>query len=306
LSPTIILGRRPMSTPSNWPLPPHSVRYVVPRSLVRQLQQHPLSRALYPLGTGHYLKARGHHMARSSHDDYLLIYCIDGAGQLQLPERTVTVEPGHLLLLPKGLPHAYRANEDNPWTLYWVHFDGSDAEEFCRNLPLDRNLPLQQVGRNPKLIADLDSLLQVRRSGYQLRPLLHTANQLRQILSYLALLRTSGGNPQGFDLERVHSHMQANLHQQLDLDSLAALVNLSKYHFAKRYKGLTGTSAINHFINLKIEHACQLLDISGQSVSEIGYAVGYDDAYYFSRIFKKVMGISPTEYRKMRLGTWPN
>lgn len=295
-----------MSTPSSWPLPPHSVRYVVPRSLVQQLHDHPLSRDLYPLGTGHYLKASGHHMERASHDDYLLIYCVEGSGLLQLGSRSLDVGAGHLLLLPKGLSHAYQALSRDPWSIYWVHFDGSLAEHFCSNLGLEPHAPLLQVGRNAKLIADLESLLQIRRSGYQLRPLLHTANQLRQILAYLPLLRITESSPQGFDLDLIHSHMQANLHQQLDLDSLAALVNLSKFHFAKRYKALTGTSAINHFINLKIEHACQLLDISGQGISEIGYAVGYEDAYYFSRIFKKVMGISPTEYRKMRLGSWPN
>nr|WP_246480638.1 AraC family ligand binding domain-containing protein [Motiliproteus sediminis] len=270
------------------------------------MQQHPISQELYPLGTGHYLQARGHHMDRDSHDDYLLIYCVDGSGWLRVGAQTFEVEAGHLLILPKGLAHAYAASDTQPWTIYWVHFDGRLAEQFCLNLAVRYERPLMQVGRNAKLTADFDSLLQVRRSGYQLRPLLHTANQLRQILSYAALLRTAPSNQPGFDLDLIHSHMQANLHRQLDLDNLAALANLSKYHFAKRYKALTGTSPINHFINLKIEHSCQLLDLGVQTISEIGYAVGYDDAYYFSRIFKKVMGISPTAYRKLRLGAWPD
>lgn len=170
---------------------------------------------------------------------------------------------------------------------------------------MDRGFPVLNVGYNAKLIADFETLLQVRQSGYQLKHVFHAANQLRQILSYLALLHYSDKSASGFDLERIHSYMQAHIHQPLALDALAQQLSLSKYHFAKRYKKLTGTSAINHFINLKIEHACQQLDTGSQNINEIGYALGYDDAYYFSRIFKKVMGMSPTQYRKMRLGSWP-
>ncbi|WP_207063583.1 AraC family transcriptional regulator [Motiliproteus sp. SC1-56] len=294
-----------MSRPSSWPLPADSARYVVPRALVDQLRRHPLSRELYPLGIGHYVAARGHAMERENHDDYLLIYCTEGRGELIVGPRRGHLEAGQLVLLPQGLAHRYRADDSQPWSIYWVHFEGEAAAAFVRHLSLDPAYPVIDLGQNAKLIADFENLLQVRQSGYQLKPFLHAANQLRQILSYLALLRSRDSTRAGLDLERVHSYMQAHIHQSLELDTLARQVNLSKYHFAKRYKELTGTSAINHFINLKIEHACQLLDLGHQSVSEISYALGYDDAYYFSRIFKKVMGLSPTAYRKMRLGSWP-
>ena len=294
-----------MSKPSSWPLPANSARYVVPRSLVKRLDQHPLSSELYPLGMGHYVQAMGHAMERESHDDYLLIYCIAGRGSLTVGQRHGYLKGGQLLLLPRGLAHAYAADDDDPWTIYWVHFEGRMALDFSTNLPLDPDYPVIEVGQNAKLIADFENLLQVRQSGYQLRPFLHAANQLRQILSYLALLRSPESQRSGFDLELIHSYMQSHIHVALELETLAAQVNLSKFHFAKRYKELTGTSAINHFINLKIEHACQLLDIGNQSINEIGYALGYEDAYYFSRIFKKVMGISPSKYRNMRLGSWP-
>lgn len=294
-----------MSKPSSWPLPPNSSRYVIPRSLLRKLSQHPLARDLYPLGLGHYVGALGHAMTRESHDDYLLIYCIEGRGSLTVGERQGYLKAGQLLLLPRGLAHAYAADDADPWTIYWVHFDGNTALDFFNNLPLDQDYPVIEVGQNSKLIADFETLLQVRQSGYQLKHFFHAANQLRQILSYLALLRSSDQSQSGFDLERIHSYMQAHIHQPLELETLAQQLNLSKYHFAKRYKELTGTSAINHFINLKIERACQLLDIGNQNINEISYALGYEDAYYFSRIFKKVMGLSPTQYRKMRLGSWP-
>ncbi|WP_303757483.1 AraC family transcriptional regulator, partial [Enterobacter hormaechei] len=75
------------------------------------------------------------------------------------------------------------------------------------------------------------------------------------------------------------------LHARLELERLAAFCNLSKFHFVSRYKAITGRTPIQHFLHLKIEYACQLLDSSDQSVARVGQAVGYDDSYYFSRLF---------------------
>jgi AraC-like DNA-binding protein len=93
--------------------------------------------------------------------------------------------------------------------------------------------------------------------------------------------------------------MKSNLHGDLELDTLAELAHLSKFHFSKRYKEITGYAPIQHFIHLKMERACYLLDVSSRSVAEVAEAVGYDDAHYFSRLFKKVTGLSPREYRKL-------
>jgi len=108
------------------------------------------------------------------------------------------------------------------------------------------------------------------------------------------------GQREAAELERVHSLMRSHLHEKLDLDTLAAAVNLSKFHFVKRYRELSGTTPINRFIQLKIERACHLLDTTDKEIKEVAYAVGYDDAYYFSRIFRKQLGISPSQYRASR------
>ena len=54
------------------------------------------------------------------------------------------------------------------------------------------------------------------------------------------------------------------------------------------------------FQRIKVSHACYLLDISDDSVATIALQLGHDDPYYFSRLFKKMMGISPQKYRKER------
>ena len=99
------------------------------------------------------------------------------------------------------------------------------------------------------------------------------------------------------DLDSIQAYMQDNIHQQLGLEDLAAVAHLSKFHFSNRYKALTGYSPIKHFLHMKIEYACQLLDSSEMSVKAIAAELGYPDPLYFSRLFSKTMGLSPRAYR---------
>ncbi|MDQ0897898.1 AraC family transcriptional regulator [Paenibacillus sp. V4I7] len=59
---------------------------------------------------------------------------------------------------------------------------------------------------------------------------------------------------------------------------------------------------MEYFLRLKIQKASQMLDLTALAIKEIGNAIGITDAYYFSRLFKKMMGVSPTEYRKIPKG----
>lgn len=295
-----------MSNPSNWPLPAASIRYLIPRRIIAELAQHQLSRGLYPLAMGYYCKAAGHRMQRVEHDDFLLIYCIEGAGSVSLEGEQFDVVAGDILLVPQGVWHRYEASPNVPWTIYWVHFHGEQASDFVQHLQGERagrRVVLKSVGVQAQVTAEFEALLAAQNSRQDLGAHLFAANQLRQILTHIAILSPAVAVSAGrshCDLEQIHALMQAHLHEQLDLDTLAASVNLSKFHLVKRYKELTGTTPINRFLQLKIERACHLLDSTNISIKEVAYAVGYDDAYYFSRLFRKQLGVSPTHYRLTR------
>lgn len=295
-----------MSTPSSWPLPPESIRFVLPRHMVSKLASHPLGEQLYPLGIGYYQLARGHEMRREQHDDFLLIYCLEGSGRVEYGDehKRRIIRAGDLLVLPRGAAHHYWTDQRDPWSIYWIHFDGLLSQAFIEQLALDPGSPLLSLGIHSRLVSDFEALLDTRQARHHLASYLHSANQLRQLMTHIALLRPLARLQQdeSLDLEKIHSLMQARLHEQLDVETLASAVSLSKYHFIKKYKTLTGTTPINHFIQLKIERACHLLDVTNKGIKEIAWAVGYEDAYYFSRIFKKMMGISPSQYRAIRLG----
>jgi AraC-like DNA-binding protein len=287
-----------MQITSNWPLPTAGIRFLTPQSLLQELSQNSLSNSLYPVAMGFYPKATDHLMVRNKHSNNLFIYCIAGRGTLTVDGKLHRVRAGDLIVLPKGVAHSYTAHRKHPWTIYWLHFDGHLSKDFCQHLAMPS--VIQQIGLQPKLIADLDFLFSVRTSAYNLDSFIHGCHELQQIMSYMALLVRQQRSKIGteINLDDTRSFMQQHIHDQINLDTLAKHSQLSKYHFSKRFKAMTGHSPIQYFINMKMQHACYLLDSSAQSIKKIADILGYDDAYYFSRLFKKVIGLSPDQYRK--------
>lgn len=77
---------------------------------------------------------------------------------------------------------------------------------------------------------------------------------------------------------------------------------MSVSHFSERFRRQTGQSPMAYFIHLRMRLACRLLDLSGKSVKTVALEVGYRDPYYFSRLFKKSMGLAPEKYREIKKG----
>jgi AraC-like DNA-binding protein len=102
-------------------------------------------------------------------------------------------------------------------------------------------------------------------------------------------------------IEQSIAYMKQHLNKQIPVAKLAALVNVSPSHFFTLFKRWTGCAPIDFFIRLRTQHACQLLDATSLNVKEIAAALGYEDPFYFSRIFKSVTHIPPSQYRALPL-----
>ena len=288
-----------MSKPSRWPLNRLSRRIVAPVVIRQQLKNHVLAKDCYPLAIGFYEKASSHSMSRKKHDDHLLIYCFAGEGYLDTESWSGKVKAGEVVLLPAGVSHRYTADKENPWSVYWAHFSGVQAADYIAHMDYKETHPVVFVGHSPILISQFRAALNAASPAYNKVSLVYSANANKQILNYIAKLINdeSSHKVSGIDLDMMQTLMLQNLDKALSLDWMAKQANLSKYHFSKKYKQQTGYSPIQHFLKMKVEYARYLLETSDSTVQEIADKVGYDDALYFSRLFKKEEGVAPQTYR---------
>jgi AraC family transcriptional regulator len=99
-------------------------------------------------------------------------------------------------------------------------------------------------------------------------------------------------------LRRVMQYIQDNLHQELRLAELSALVHMSPFHFARLFKQSTGASPHRFLIQRRIEHAAALLAAQPSPIGEIARSVGFRTPSHFTTTFRRVIGITPTAYRR--------
>lgn len=280
---------------SRWPLPPSGVRYITPPFLLESLRSNPLTTDLHPLALGYYPHAAAHQMRRRSHATELLIYCTAGWGQLRLDGAVWPVGAGDLIVLPAGTAHSYAADAESPWTIYWAHYGGSKSGLFTDYLKAPQ--PVVRIGLQPRVMAGFEGLFHPYRSGFAFDAFVLGAGRLRLLLTELAGSTARDGADERLDLDHLLDFIEQNMHRQLDLATLAAEAKLSRFHFIRRFKALTGHAPIQHLIHLKMQRACRLLDSSDEPVKGVAARLGYEDPYYFSRLFKRVIGVAPQHWR---------
>ena len=279
------------------------IRLVIPLFLLKKLKLHPLTAGLYPLALGKSISHKKLNIRQKNSHHHSLIYCQSGSGILDHKSKKREVKRGDLVIC---CPHqaftfstntAVKSQKEN--SFYWINFTGKLADDFAERLLMKMDDGLAQVGILANIIEDFDNLLALGHRGYTATNVIHGVHLLQQALSSLALqLRLSAFNQNShFDIEAVESLMRNNIHQDLSLDTLAHYSRLSKFHFSKKFKELTDTSPIQHFINMKMQYACSELDNTHNSIKHIAESLGYGDPYYFSRLFKKIVGMSPKQYR---------
>ncbi len=277
---------------------------VLPRPLVGSwLDAGPLLELL-PSDVGHYPRAEAHYVERPSGAAQLvLIYCVRGRGWLRM-DQTWRIGPGQALAIPPGTPHAYGADEDDPWTIYWVHMAGLKARRAGRLLTDRAGAPVFTVGLDPALPPLFEEILDLLGQGYTAPRLEWASACLAQLVA--AFSAAAGRDPRGAGpderLERVIETMHRRLGDRLSVAGLAAEAALSPSHFSAVFRRKTGFAPLDFFLRLKMQRACHLLDSTGLPVKAIAAEIGFEDPLYFSRAFRRVHACSPTEYRAARKG----
>ena len=276
--------------------------FVLPPSFTLLARRHPLLKGLFLTAAGYFPEAPGHLVERADGlQEVILIVCISGCGWIELePGKKLPVKTGDAVVIPRGVAHAYGADDTTPWSIMWAHFRGLHLARFAKLLGATRTAPIVKLSPETLEGLRLDELYLMLESGCTLPNLLASSARLRLILIELARLRVPGNQRTSSTHEALRQNiewMRVHRQRKVGLSELAAQARLSIPHYSACFKRLTGYPPVAYFQRLKIQHAAQLLALTNLQVGEIATIVGIDDFFYFSRLFKNIMGQSPRRFR---------
>lgn len=280
---------------------------ILPRMIIEQMENDPLLAVLHVTDIGYYPRAAHHYrIRREGVGQYVLIYCTDGAGWYVVNGVKYLVCANQFAILPSGFPHEYGADAENPWTIYWIHFKGLLAENYvCADAAPVTLHPSAQSRINQR-INFFEEIFLTLKMSYSLENLRYASSIFHHFmgsLCYWQQYRNAGIQVDEESLLTSIVHfMNEHIERKLSLADMAAFAGYSTSHFSALFSELTGQSPMTYFNQLRIQRACELLDFTDMKVNQICFKIGIEDPYYFSRLFKQVMGYSPREYRRMKQG----
>lgn len=277
----------------------------IPKVATSHCEQLPLINQLFIARMGYYPKALHHYYQRPNGiSQAILLYCSNGEGWIELGGNVAQVRAGEVVILPTDVPHSYGADKINPWSIYWLHLTGACCDAATAAVMGSDGEPARAVpvGFSEERNALFTHIATTLLKGYSASNLLHANLTLPHYLSSFIAPEHFGSQKLSASVasptEKAILYMQENLSNSLTLDNIARSVNLSVSFFSRKFKKDTGYAPIEYFNYLRIQKACQLLHFSTWRINEVASAIGIDDPFYFSRLFKQQMGLSPVHYRK--------
>lgn len=277
---------------------------VLPPMIVEREREDPLVSSLYITDIGYYPHAVNHFRAREAPiPQYVLIYCVKGAGQYTLAGKRHEVHDNQYFILPAGTAHSYAASDDNPWTIYWVHFSGDHASTYAEGAQQPTDVMPGATSRISERNNIFEEIFTTLEQGFERERLRYASSLLHHYLAsmrYLSQYRMAlPGKTAGRDVvEETIRYMNENIEKRLTIAQLSAYTGYSSSTLNALFRQQTGSSVINFFNRQKVDYACKLLLSTDMKVNQICHKVGIDDCFYFSRLFNKTMGISPKAYRE--------
>lgn len=286
---------------------------ILPPMIIEMEENDSLVSSLYITDIGHYPMAEHHHRVRQEAiDQYVLIYCVDGSGWYVLKGQRYEVKRNQYFILPAGMPHEYGATEGERWTIYWVHFRGAHAAVYAEGAQKPQEVKAamnSNISNRNNIFEEIlstlhfgDGIEDLRYASSLLHYYLASLRYLRQYRSTIRYDASHSNKPFHTDkhtgiVDAAIHYMKENVERHLTLQDVLDYVGYSSTRFSALFKKETGASPLAYFNRLKIEYACQMLKTTDMHINQICYKVGIEDSLYFSRMFSKAMGMSPSEYR---------
>ncbi len=235
--------------------------------------------------------------------DYQLLYILSGKARFWCKDSMRTLGKGNMVLYrPDERQMYYYYGKDAP-EVYFVHFTGAEVARILDVYGVPDTSGVLSVSLSAdyqRLFVQMLQELQLRREGY----IELTEMYLRQIFLMLRRYISEGQRANGYitdEMERAMHYFNKNYSRQISIAQYARDCHMSECWFINSFKAFAKMTPMQYIVSVRMTNAMNFLEHTEYSISEIASMVGYDNALYFSRLFHKRIGMSPSEYRRSKI-----
>ncbi len=245
-----------------------------------------------------------HTSSRQNLNSYLFFIVKSGTGLLKYGNQIYNLKKNDCVFIDCHKPYLH-STSDKPWQLQWVHFYGNNIKFIYNEYQNNGGMCCFQTDRLNVYQEILNQIYIISTSDFYLRDMEIHLN----LSSLLFFLMQDGKNiaqktnnissDNVLSIQAVKDYIDENYIQKISLDNLEKKFFINKYYLVRLFKKQYGFTVNDYIIRLRITKGKKLLRFSNKTIEEISYECGVQNSAYFSRIFKKIEGVSPSEYRKL-------
>jgi len=234
---------------------------------------------------------------------YELMFFCNGSGSFMFEEKKYPIKKGTLLFISPDVPYSIELDAKVPAGCLTVHFsyarvsfnDGKWAiQDGMQNLSHHPARELKDAYIVEEWFQKLVDCWNEKLPGYEFK----ARTMLQQLL--LAISENLNKQSQNFaaslKVEKIIQCMHQNINKKITLPELSKTVQMTTAYMSRTFKEATGYSIIEYFNKLKIDKSKELLIEGNKKIKEVAKEMGFADEFYFSRIFKKTEGMTPSEF----------
>ena len=249
--------------------------------------------------TGYKQCSGGYSRGMEVRDFYILHYVISGRGIYSLNNRRFPVKAGESFLIYPNMQINYWADQRDPWEYCWVGFDGADARILMDAAGYSPDKPVICPGSPEKIHQMLMEIYKCR--GQEIYQLISMTARLYNLLAYL--IEDTAKNSPVLTSRIGLSHVQQacdfianNYSRPITISDIASHANISRSQLYRVFIRHISVSPLQYLLEFRLREACTIMQHHPQSIKNIAYAVGFENPLYFSTLFKRMTGETPSEY----------
>ena len=252
---------------------------------------------LYLQEVGFSKSLKQHTNSRKHMESFLFFTVLEGDGLLTYQENNYYLKKGDCIFI--DCHKQYSHSSDN-WQIAWLHFNGTNLKGIYDKY-MERGGNIIFSSNTNKYIDLINKIYDIAESGDYLKDM-NIYTELVSIINHImseTIYPDNETSKSKYDIKAIKSYIDDNYTDNLTLESVSSIFYINKFYLTRIFKEKYGTTINNYILEKRITKAKELLRFTDHKIEKIANQCGIQDNNYFSRLFSKVEGISPKEYRKL-------